>query len=224
MIVYQANKKAFREDIFSNRIEEKILTAFKGTHGHGVSTSERQSWTNSLGFMDRIIEPAEIPDDVGIAVEMGVPQSSKRMDFVLTGLNAERQKTAIIVELKQWTSAELTGMDGVVRTHLRGRLNETSHPSYQAWSYATMLEDFNEAVRNVPIGLRPCAYLHNCEDGRVIRHEFYREHTKNAPAFLKDDALKLREFITQNVRYGDRGETLYEIINGKISPSKNLAD
>lgn len=216
MIVYQADKRAFRDGVFSNRIEEKILAAFRALHGHGVSTSEVKSWKHSLGFMDRVIETKEIPEDVGIAVEMGVPQSGKRMDFVLTGLSPENQKVAIIVELKQWESAQRTPKDGVVETFLRGAQRETNHPSYQAWSYAAMLEDFNEAVREVPIILRPCAYLHNCENGGAILHEFYREHTKLAPAFLKDDALRLREFIQENVRYGDRGETLYEIVNGRI--------
>lgn len=224
MIVYQADKQGFRDDVLSNRIEEKILSSFRETHGHGVSKSELESWKNSLAFMDRIVEPDEVPNDAGIAIEMGVPQSGKRIDFVLTGLNHDKKKVAIIVELKQWTSAKRTGKDGVVRTTLRGAEREVNHPSYQAWSYATMLEDFNEAVREVPISLRPCAYLHNCEDGSVIRHEFYREHLDRAPAFLKDDALHLREFIQQHVRYGDCGEILYEIVNGRIRPSKSLAD
>lgn len=224
MIVYQADKRTFREDVFSNRIDQRIEEAFRRSGRGGVSKSERESWKNSLGFMDRIIEADTVPDDVGIALEMRLPQSSKRLDFVLTGLDQDRRKVAIIVELKQWQSAELTQKDGIVCTVLGGAIRETSHPSYQAWSYAAMLEDFNEAVRDVPIGLQPCAYLHNCEDGTVIRHEFYGDHTKKAPVFLKDDALRLREFIQKHVRYGDRGEILYEIVNGRIRPSKSLAD
>lgn len=224
MIVYQANKRTFRDDIFSNRIDEIIQEKIRRIGGSGVSKSEQQSWRNSLGFMDRIIEIDAIPDDVGIALELRLPQSSKRIDFVLTGIGEDRRKVAIIVELKQWQSAELSPKDGIVRTVLGGAVRETNHPSYQAWSYAEMLQDFNEAVRDVPIGLQPCAYLHNCEDGTVIRHEFYREHTERAPVFLKDDALRLREFIQKHVRYGDRGEILFEMVNGRIRPSKSLAD
>ncbi|WP_238387954.1 hypothetical protein, partial [Pararcticibacter amylolyticus] len=36
------------------------------------------------------------------------------------------------------------------------------HPSYQAWSYAALLQDFNETVATDNIQLKPCAYLHNC--------------------------------------------------------------
>jgi DUF2075 family protein/SOS-response transcriptional repressor LexA len=155
---------------------------------------------------------------------MQVPQSSKRMDFVLTGLNAERRKVAVIVELKQWESARRTAKDGVVETRLGGGLRETSHPSYQAWSYAALLEDFNTAVRDVPIRLAPCAYLHNCADGDDLRHPFYAEHLGRAPVFLRDDAARLRAFIREHVRHGDCGETLYEIAHGRIRPSRNLAD
>ncbi|MBS0632444.1 MAG: DUF2075 domain-containing protein [Verrucomicrobia bacterium] len=224
MIVYQADKRTFREDVLSNRIDERIQAAFLRAGLGRIGNREQESWRNSLSFMDRVIEPDTIPSDTSVALEMMLPQSNKRIDFVLTGLSAERRKVAIIVELKQWQSAELTGKDGIVRTFVGGAERETNHPSYQAWSYAAMLEDFNEAVREVPIGLHPCAYLHNCADGTVIQHDFYRDHLKRAPVFLKDDALRLREFIQRHVRYGDRGETLYEIVQGRIRPSKSLAD
>jgi len=224
MIVYQASKREFRADIFSNRIEERILAAFRARHQHGVAAAEVNAWRNSLGFMDRVIEPVDIPEDASIAIEMQVPQSSKRMDFVLTGLNAERRKVAVIVELKQWESARRTAKDGVVETRLGGGLRETSHPSYQAWSYAALLEDFNEAVREIPIQLAPCAYLHNCAEGGDLRHPFYAEHLGRAPVFLRDDAARLRAFIRDHVRHGDRGETLYEIAHGRIRPSRHLAD
>lgn len=224
MIVYQASKRDFRADVFSNRIEERILAAFRARHHHGVAAAEVNAWRNSLGFMDRIVEPADIPDEASVAIEMQVPQSSKRMDFVLTGLNAERRKVAVIVELKQWESARRTAKDGVVETRLGGGLRETSHPSYQAWSYAALLEDFNTAVREGPIQLAPCAYLHNCAEGDELRHPFYAEHLGRAPVFLRDDAAHLRAFIRDHVRYGDRGETLYEIAHGRIRPSRNLAD
>lgn len=224
MIVYQASKRDFRADVFSNRIEERILSAFRRRHGHGVAATEVASWKNSLGFMDRVIEPDSIPFDATVAIEMSLPQSSKRIDFMLSGLNEGRRKVAVIVELKQWETARRTAKDAVVETQLGRGLRETSHPSYQAWSYAAFLEDFNEAVREVPIELKPCAYLHNCSGGGDLSHEFYREHLERAPVFFRDDALKLRQFIEGHVRYGDSGAVIYEIENGRIRPSKNLSD
>lgn len=224
MIVYLAEKSQFLEDVDSNKIEDRILAEYKRTHHRSVSSSEIKSWKNSMGFMQRIMNDEGIPSNAGVAIEFGIPQTAKRIDFILTGKNSENRPTAIIVELKQWSEATLTNKDAIVKTCIGGAQIETGHPSYQAWSYAALLEDFNEAVRDQNISLNPCAYLHNCIDGLTINSSFYSEHTKKAPAFLRDDASKLRAFIKQHVKYGDSGKIIYQIRDGKISPSKNLAD
>jgi len=224
MIVYESDVQGFRADVLSNRIEEHIRARFHATQHRSVPVSEVKAWANSLAHMDRVLSDSLVPSDAGVAVEFVIPGSTKRMDFVLTGLNEHSRKTAIIVELKQWTEAKRTSKDAIVETFLGGSVRETSHPSYQAWSYAALLQDFNEAVRDTPIDLRPCAYLHNCETGEVIHHAFYREHVDRAPAFLRDDAAKLRDFIRQHIRHGDRRSVIFEILNGQIRPSKSLAD
>jgi uncharacterized protein len=224
MIVYLATKTEFRADVLSNRIEEKILGAFRGALGKAVGDGEIASWRNSLPYMDRVLEDPDIPKDTGVAIEFNIPQTGKRIDMILTGTRGDGQRTAVIVELKQWQDVEATAKDAIVRTFVGGRQREVNHPSYQAWSYAMLVEDFNESVRLDPIHLHPCAYLHNCESAEVIRSPFYAEHTRAAPAFLKDDALKLREFIKAHVRHGDRGEAMYRIRDGRIRPAKSLAD
>ena len=224
MIVYLAEKSQFLEDVDSNKIEDRILAEYKRTYHRSVGNSEIKAWRNSMGFMQRIMDDTDIPATAGVAIEFGIPQSGKRIDFILTGRNSSDRPTAIIVELKQWTEAEVTGKDGIVRTFLGGARVETPHPSYQAWSYAALLDDFCEVVRDQKISLNPCAYLHNCADGKIINSPFYAEHIKKAPAFFRDDASKLRTFIKQHVRHGDSGKIIYQIRDGKISPSKGLAD
>lgn len=224
MIVYLATKSVFRDDILSNRIEEKVLASFQGVLGRSVGASELASWSNSLPYMDRILDDGEIPQDTGVAIEFNIPNTGKRIDFILTGKRDDGQRTAVIVELKQWQKAEPTTKDAIVRTFIGGCDREVSHPSYQAWSYAMLVEDFNETVRLDPIHLKPCAYLHNCESGATINGAFYTDHTNRAPAFLKDDAKKLRDFIKAHVKYGDKGEAMFRIRDGRIRPSKGLAD
>lgn len=224
MIVYLENKNIFREDILANRIEEKVRDILKAKAGRSVGESELKAWKNSLRYMDAIIEDTEIPNDTGIAIEFNIPNTSKRIDFILTGRKADGTRTAVIVELKQWQDARVTEKDAIVNTFLGRNERDTNHPSYQAWSYATLIEDYNETVRNEPILLNPCAYLHNCESGDAILDPRYEAHTSRAPAFLKHDAKKLRDFIKTHVKYGDSGEAMYLIRDGKIRPSKNLAD
>lgn len=224
MIVYSATKSRFVEDVFSNNIEGIILNKFRAKLKRAVGAREIESWKNSMDFMHKILIDDEIPADSGVAIEYSLPQTSKRIDFILTGKDEHKNEHAIIIELKQWTEAKLTNKDAVVKTYLGGQEVETSHPSYQAWSYAALLNDFNETVRNESISLKPCAYLHNCTSSDVIHHPHYEVHTQNAPAFLKSDAAKLRVFIKQFVKYGDSNDIIYRIDQGKIKPSKNLAD
>ncbi|MEI6553297.1 MAG: DUF2075 domain-containing protein, partial [bacterium] len=174
--------------------------------------------------MERVLSDSQIPDDVGIAIEYHIPQSSKRVDFIITGSDSKNNESAILIELKQWQTAKLTEKDAVVVTRFKGGEWEVAHPSYQAWSYKRLLEDFNQTVDEDKIQLFPCAYLHNYESDNLIDHDFYKEHTINAPLFLKPDAVKLQDFIKSHVKYGDKNRIMFRIDHGKIRPSKSLAD
>lgn len=224
MIVYCATKTGFQDDIMTNNIGQIILDRFKDTTGKNTGVSEISSWTNSLQFMDRVLNDDAIPADSNISIEYHIPRSSKRIDFIITGLSHDNEESVIIIELKQWQKAGLTDKDAIVTTRFKHGEQETPHPSYQAWSYKRLLEDYNQTVEEDKIQLFPCAYLHNYERDDVISSDFYREYIDQAPLFLKEDALKLREFIKSHVRYGDKNKIMYRIDHGKIRPSKNLAD
>src|ERR1035438_6072953 len=141
MIVYSATKKEFQDDVMSNDIGSIILDTYKTKIGHSTGIAEITSWANSLQYMERVLSDNEIPDDSGIAIEYHIPQSSKRIDFIITGLDHSEEESAVLVELKQWQSARLTNKDAVVVTRYKHGEQETTHPSYQAWSYKRLLED-----------------------------------------------------------------------------------
>jgi len=208
----------------TNDIGNIIYNAFKTATKRSTSKSEIDSWVNSLQYMDRVLNDSDIPQDTGVSIEYHLPQSSKRIDFILTGQDQQRRDTVILVELKQWQQAQLTDSDAIVITQFKHGLRETPHPSYQAWSYKCLLENYNATVQEEHIQLFPCAYLHNYEEDGVISNNFYAEYISKAPLFLKPDACKLQEFIKANVKYGDKTQIMYRIDHGKIKPSKNLAD
>lgn len=224
MLVYTATKTEFLDDVRADIVDEKILSSFQRHLGHSTNKNEIAAWRNSMLYMSQVLADAEIPGNSGVAIEYTLPQTTKRIDFILTGKGQNKQSTAIIIELKQWESVKATSMDGVVKTFVGGAEREVSHPSYQAWTYAALLEDFNETVQQENIGLRPCAYLHNCVSDDTINDPFYESHTRKAPAFLRKDAQKLADFIKHYVKYGDSCEVMYRIDRGRIRPSKNLAD
>lgn len=224
MIVYSETKSKFQEDIMSNNIGNIILDKYRDNTGKNTGVSEINSWANSLQFMDRVLNDDVIPEDAGISIEYHIPRSSKRIDFIITGLDLEKRESVVIIELKQWQKAEITDRDAIVTTRFKHGEKETTHPSYQAYSYKRLLEDYNQTVEEENIKLFPCAYLHNYEKDDVILNDFYKEYIDQAPLFLKDDALKLREFIKSHVRHGDKSKIMYRIDHGRIRPSKNLAD
>lgn len=223
MLIYAADKSQFVQHVRGNHIDERILENMEMAGLGGVSPSEVASWRHSMQYMKNVLEDSAIPDDAGVAIEYQIPQTAKRVDFILTGRNPEDRDTAVIVELKQWESVDATAKDAIVETFLGGAVREVAHPSYQAWTYAALLEDFNETVQEEAIDLRPCAYLHNCKSPEV-QSPFYGSHLERAPAFLKEDAEKLGRFLRQHVCKGDRNDLLYRIEHGRIRPSKSLAD
>jgi DUF2075 family protein/molybdopterin biosynthesis enzyme MoaB len=226
VIVYQTNKGSFLKDAFSKDIEDVVLTAFRSRTGRSVARAEVRSWKESLLAVAKVLNDDGIPNNCGVAIEYGIPQTSKRIDFILSGANESRVDELIIIELKQWESARKTDRDGVVNTRYAHGESDTSHPSYQAWSYASLLMNFNEAIYDAEVGLRPCAYLHNYRDDGALTDGFYAHYVKLAPLFLKGDAErdKLRDFIKRHVRYGDEKSLLYRMENGRIRPSKGLVE
>lgn len=226
MLVYVADKKQFLHDCDYEDIEEVIQTKFKEVTGKRVAQAEVKSWQSSLSYVAKVLRDDEIAQDIGVAVELHLPQSSKRIDVTLSGFNAAGQKNVIVIELKQWEKALKSDKDGIVVTHLGGGSREVVHPSYQAWSYAALLEGFNEAVYSGSIQVQPCAYLHNYPRDGVIDDQHYSDYIDKAPLFLKGgtDRDRLREFIKKHVKYGDNRALLYELDDGRIRPSKALAD
>lgn len=224
MIVYQQNCEVFMNDVRESNIDYVIHQQFQKKYNHRTSENEVNSWRNSMLYMKNVLEVADVPADAMVTIECQIPQTSKRIDFILTGFDASHTRNAVIIELKQWSEAEATDKDAIVRTFVGGGMREVSHPSYQAWSYADLLKNFNSSVEKHDIRLSPCAFLHNCENRTSLTHPFYEQHLSRAPLFFKRDVRSLADFIKQFVKYGDT-ENIMEIIeNGEIRPSKALAD
>ena len=224
MLVYAATKTEFLEDVRANRIDDAIHSAFRSKLGHSTSRSEVASWRNSMQYMHNVLLDPGIPNASGVAIEYRVPMTAKRIDFILTGKDRQARDSAVIIELKQWSKVGASAKNGLVETFVGGAVREMPHPSYQAWTYAALLEDYNEEVQTADIQLRPCAYLHNCSDGTVVRDPRYESDLARAPVYIKSDAERLTRFIKTYVYKGDQGDLLYRIDRGRIRPSKSLAD
>jgi len=225
MIVYSGIKRDFltavEQDSIAAEIEENIYNKMH----RRTAQNEFRSWENSLEYMYKVLNDTAIPENSGVAIEYNIPQTSKRVDFIISGYGEKQDPNVVIIELKQWDKVEVVeGQDALVETYTGGAVRKVVHPSYQAWSYAAMIYDYNQNVQMGNIVLHPCAYMHNYRKSNPekLEQNQYKEYVEDAPIFARGEVSKLREFIKQSVKVGDDKQLLYDIDNGKIKPSKSL--
>ena len=194
------------------------------------NSAQYRAWSNSLQFMQTMLMMANLPRDCGILIEYRLPSTSRRVDFIITGHDIHGSANFVIIELKQWSTAEVvSGKSGIVMANVAGhRIEETNHPCYQAWSYKVFLENMLDTVSKNHLHAFACAYLHNYKykglDADPLAAEPNRELVESAPLFGRDDRDKLGNFISQHVGRGD-GDLIMELLaSGQVVPSKRLVD
>ena len=102
MIVYDGNKQNFINDVESDAIAGIIRQNILDKLGRHTPENEFNSWVNSMEYMYKVMNDSEIPSDAGIAIEYNIPQTAKRVDFMISGYDADEKPGMVIVELKQW--------------------------------------------------------------------------------------------------------------------------
>lgn len=229
MIVYSATKAEFKNDVIMNSISDKILNKLLENNIHGGQDAEYRAWQNSLNFMKNVLDDKEFDDDIKVAIEYQIPRTSKRVDFIIAGADNNNKNNVIVVELKQWEKVEKIDDEMLhsVKAFIGGANRMVSHPSYQAYSYAVFIRNSSEQVQDEDINIVPCAYLHNYEEKYLdqLNDEIYKIWYDEAPFFIKNQVMDLRNFIKKYItKKSSDGDLLYKIDNGRIRPSKSLQD
>jgi len=225
MLAYVASKKQFLHD--APEIEEIVRSAVATSLGIHIArtSSEYNSWRNSLGnAMYHVINASGIPSDSGIAIEYRLHGRQQRIDFIVSGRNANGLSQLVLVELKQWSSVLPSPLEDHVRTFLGGAIHDVTHPSYQSWSYARLLKDFYEVVESEPIEVAPCVFLHNCVDGTAMTTPSSAEILERAPLFLHSNRRDLSQYLESYIASGDKGAIMRRVEASPIRPSKPFVD
>jgi DUF2075 family protein len=223
MLAYLATKAQFLED--AHIIEDLVKDAVKEHLGIGVHPNEFAAWRNSLGNgMSHIIASPDIPDDAGVAIEYQINRLKNRIDFIVAGKNAAGSESIVIIELKQWTDIEYSELPEHVLTFVGQKKRDVVHPAYQARSYASLLEMYNEYVYETPVSVASCAYLHNCPDPSVVNDSRYEEALRNTPVFIKGQKKEILNLITTQISSGGGIELMRKIDSAPTRPSLQLAE
>jgi len=225
MILYSSNITNFIDDVYDNKIIQILENNKKNELYKGTTNSEKLSWENSLKYMADIVIKSNIPKDCSVVLEYNLPMTSSRIDFMLLGYDSNHTKRAIIFELKQWSKVNrIDDSEMLIETFVGNGLKKVVHPSYQAWSYMTLLADFNKCIQENGIILDACSILHNyiIDKNDPLLDDKFSDLINTVPLFTKNDEPKLIAFIKERIYYGDNQAIIYEIDNSHLIPSKSL--
>jgi hypothetical protein len=143
------------------RFSEVLAEHLRLSAGVVASPAERRSWDRSLPLLAQDLIQAGL-SQVEMLIEYQLPLTSKRADVVLAGQDRRTGgDTYVVVELKQWSHAELFEDDPklVLVEHMRG--GPKLHPVLQAKGYCEYLSSFMTVLRDHQHALHGVAYLHN---------------------------------------------------------------
>ncbi|MEU8041102.1 DNA/RNA helicase domain-containing protein [Streptosporangium sp. NPDC049078] len=203
------------------RLSEVIAEHLRRTSRINPSPAERRSWDRSLPVLARDLVDAGL-GGVEMLVEYQLPLTSQRADVVLAGVDRRTGGDAyLVVELKQWSQAELLDDDPklVLVEGVPG--GPKLHPVLQVQGYCEYITDFVAALAGRDDVLRGVAYLHNAADPDVqdlyagVLDERTRMFTKSRRGALLD---YLRELFAPEAG----AEAADRFLTSAVRPSKQL--
>lgn len=224
-IIYQKTLKEFSDSCLAGTIADEVEQGMYNAGYTYVAPNWKKSWEESLPRVSNALKGSTVDEDVDVAVEYRLKHSLERLDFLIYGLDKSNKKNMVIVELKQWSQVSVTGSLNKVHTMVsKGHFEDHFHPSYQALNYAGQLKAFNEYVQNEKMGIEPCSYCHNMDNGysTIMQDVSLFPFTPESPSFLEDDAAKLKAFVEKYVSKRCH-EILYEINKARTVPSDDFA-
>jgi hypothetical protein len=223
--LYAGPSEDFIEEAVQKRIAEQFGDAFYDYYRFRASGSEFNSWKNSLAALATQFRYSNVRDH-GVVLEMQLPSSSARLDALVFGRSPVGERSAVLIELKQWTEAAPSEWDECVESVIGGGLRKVLHPSVQALRYAQYLEDTSTAFDRdkLAITLTPCAWLHNMHPGAagVLKATEFTDALKRAPMFVASDADRFGDFLNQHVGAGHGVPIMDEALHAKLAPSRKL--
>jgi DUF2075 family protein len=218
MLAYNETIKQFNKDVLNNQVMTKISSKLN------AGKSEQTAWKDAAVYMKNILELAGLEDDIEIGMELKIPITNNRIDFLIAGLNANLEKSLIIIEMKRWSAVSKTNKYRLVNADDTRYGQDALHPSYQAYTYKLNLEAYNQNITVENIQVSSCSYLHNLYDDKDIKDVFYSEFLLKSPVFAAKDNQLLADFIKKHVNKAYHNQILYQIESSKIIPAQMLMD
>ncbi|THC42398.1 DUF2075 domain-containing protein [Streptomyces sp. A1499] len=219
-MLFRDSAAAVAAECHSGALFFRLTEQFVHVHGHKPGSSEVRSWERSIPVLASALNDAGL-GQVEMLLEYGLPLNSKRADAVLAGVHPETGLPSyVIVELKQWSSAEPDDDDPSlcrVDAYNRAVLN----PVDQVRGYCEYLISFNGALAEHPERVSGAAYLHNATEFGV-KGLFEAEQDRYGQLFIGARRGEFIDFLRTRLGAESGAWAADELLHGKVGPSKQL--
>ena len=206
----------------SDSAVEQMMGRMLATTGRRPSDSEVRAWHASLPVLANDLITAGL-GDIEILVEHQLPLTSRRVDAVLAGQHPKTGGTSyVLVELKQWSGAEVYESDaGLVTIDAYGG-RPVLHPMEQVSGYRDYMLDFLPGLAGQEDSLAAVAYLHNATE-HGIRGLRDRQPTESVRMFSGERKADLVAFLRERLDPTVPGtQAADQLLGLKSGPSRQL--
>jgi len=221
--LYRAPIPRFLVDVDSGSLPGLLEKRFEQLEGIHPSSGERLAWKNSLPALAEVLRDERLCRSE-IFVELWMPIQGRRCDALLTGRNADAQPSAVVVELKQWTSVGKSQWPEEISL-----LNDSRpHPSAQVRGYVDFLRYYHSAFVTEGVHITGCVWLHAMEDARAVsllrNPGAFGDIAREYPLFMKRERERFVLWLHEQLGYGEGTRAAQLIATGHPRPSEKLLD
>ena len=191
-------------------------------YGPRPSPAEARSWSRSVPVL------AHDPVDAGLGevevlLEHRLPLSSRRVDAILAGCHPSTGAPSyVVVELKQWSGADLYEDDPALVTVGGYGHQPHLHPLEQVRGYCQYLVDFLPGLQGATDSVSGVVYLHNAAEHSVAPLRQLPE-SGNARMFTGQKRAEFLDYLRSRLTSGVPGARYADEFEGfRAAPSRQL--
>jgi hypothetical protein len=206
----------------SGSVAERMFE--QAVHGYGPrpSPGEARAWKRSIPVLAHDLIEAGL-EGVEVLLEYRLPLSSRRIDAILAGRHpVTGAPSYVVVELKQWSDADLYEDDPTLVTVGGYGAQPKLHPVEQVRGYCEYILDFLPGLHGNADAVSGVAYLHNATEHSVAPLRLLPE-SGYGRMFTGQRRGEFMDFLAGRLAKGVSGAPYADEFEGlRAAPSRQL--
>ena len=224
MLLYQGTSNDFIKDAADGILIEKIEMSLFDTYHYAPVDRNLRLYGHHLQSLAKVFDSAGLRDN-WILLKYQMPSSSKRLDCIVTGFDADGIENAVIIEMKDWGKCRLSDTACEMVDDRQGIPIEILHPSVQARQYCTFLENVDEGFwKGEQRHLSACTVLpeYDMQPDDALLDERYQPYLAQYPVFSHGEERKFSNFLQKRIA-GMQGKSMgWKLLGNQQGINKKL--